>query len=102
VLTRCIQYEKASVLYNIAAIYSQLGTSERLWTADGLKNASVYFQKAAGVLTFLRDMLVTRFKVKIENSSDLHESTLSAVIALMLAQAAECYYEKAVHGKVID
>ena len=98
-MTRCIQYEKASVLFNVAAIYSQMGTSERLWTADGLKNASVYFQKAAGVFTFVRDVLGSRFKVKIEESSDLHESTLSAMISLMLAQAAECYYEKAVHGK---
>lgn len=39
-----IAYEQASVLFNIGAIYSQLGAGERLWTENGRKQAADYFQ----------------------------------------------------------
>ena len=48
VSTTCIQYEKASVLFNIAAVYSQLAAIERLSSHNGKKKASMQFQKAAG------------------------------------------------------
>jgi hypothetical protein len=95
VITHCIQYEKASVLFNIASIYSQLGAVERLWSVDGKKRASIYFQQAAGILIYIRDVLTQRFKISVDPNADLHESTLSAMATLMLAQAAECFYEKA-------
>ncbi|KAJ3108662.1 Tyrosine-protein phosphatase non-receptor type 23 [Phlyctochytrium planicorne] len=95
VTTNCIHYEKASVLFNIAAIYSQMGSTQRLWDKDGKKLAASYFQKAAGVLTHLRDTLWHRFQIRLENISDLSEETLTAAIHLMLAQAVECYYDKA-------
>lgn len=44
VVTSCIQYEKASVLYNIAAIYSQMGANERLSSENGKKRAAANFQ----------------------------------------------------------
>ncbi|KAJ3321894.1 hypothetical protein HDV06_003760 [Boothiomyces sp. JEL0866] len=99
VSTNCIQYEKAATLYNIAAIYSQLAAKERLSSPDGKKRALANFQKAAGVLTYIRDSLTQRLKVNLEPYSDLHETTLSAMITLMLAQAAECFYEKATDEK---
>lgn len=101
VITNCIQYEKGAVLYNLAALYSQLASNQRLWTQDGLKTAAQYFQHAAGVLVYLRDTLVPRFLVKLDKSSDLSEYSLSAMINLMLAQAQECFYEKANFGKFI-
>lgn len=97
-VTRCIQYEKAATLYNVAAIYSQMGTKERLGTADGKKKASAYFQKAAGVLVYIRDFLTQRFKIQLKSTADLHEVTLSGLATLMLAQAAECFYQQATHG----
>ena len=42
--TKSIQYEKASVLFNLGALYSQLGTIQDANTSDGLKKASFYFQ----------------------------------------------------------
>lgn len=95
VITDCIQYEKGATLYNLAALYSQLGCSARLWTPEGLKEAGNYFQKAAGVLTYLRNSLAPRFRVKLEKSSDLSEGSLTAAIQLCLAQACECFYERA-------
>ncbi|KAI9001824.1 BRO1-like domain-containing protein [Hyaloraphidium curvatum] len=94
-ITDCIQYEKGATLYNLAALYSQLGCSSRLWTPEGLKEAGNYFQKAAGVLTYVRNSLQPRFRIKLEKSSDLSEPSLTAAIQLCLAQACECFYERA-------
>ncbi|KAJ3361920.1 pH-response regulator protein palA/rim20 [Kappamyces sp. JEL0680] len=91
------EYEKAATLFNVAAVYSQMGAKERLGTVEGKKKASACFQKAAGILVYIRDVLTSRFKIKVDTASDLHEGTLSCTATLMLAQAAECYYEKAAH-----
>ena len=47
---------------------------------------------------YCRDTLCQRFQVKIGIQNDLHQSTLSALADVMLAQATECYYEKATSG----
>lgn len=44
--------EKASVLFNIGALYTQIGTRCNRQTLAGLENAVVAFQKAAG--TYLK------------------------------------------------
>ncbi|KAI8912517.1 BRO1-like domain-containing protein [Gorgonomyces haynaldii] len=98
VQTTCIQYEKAGVLYNMACVYSQLGARERKWTQDGKKKAALYLQKAAGIFLHIRDVLCPQFKIKLSKTSDLSEQTLTASATLMLAQAAECFYEKANDG----
>ena len=91
----CIQYEKAAVIWNIGALYSQLGGNQSLWTPEGLKLAAQYFQKAAGAFFHVRDSIAPRIMVKVETSSDVSEATLSAIGELMLAQAVECFYLKA-------
>jgi hypothetical protein len=78
-ITKCIQYEKAATLFNIAAVFSQFGALERLGTLDGLKKAAAHFQKAAGILIYIRDVLTARFKVKVDITSDLHETSLSRI-----------------------
>lgn len=60
-----------------------------------MKEAGNYFQKAAGVLTYIRNSLQPRFRIKLERSSDLSEASLTAAIQLCLAQAIECFYERA-------
>ncbi|KAI3641198.1 hypothetical protein MIR68_000804 [Amoeboaphelidium protococcarum] len=93
--TSCMQYEKAAVIWNLGALYSQLGTIQCLWTLDGLKAAAIFFQKAAGAFVYLRDTLYPRIQVRLDQSSDLSDATLTAAAELMLAQAAECFYLKA-------
>jgi programmed cell death 6-interacting protein len=39
-----VAYEKACLLFNIAAIYSELATMENTETNDGIKNACKYFR----------------------------------------------------------
>ncbi|KAJ3176324.1 Rhophilin, Rho GTPase binding protein [Geranomyces variabilis] len=99
VVTNCIQYEKAAVLFNIAAVYTALALSQSLWTPDGKRKAAACFQKGAGILFHIRDRLCARFKPKLEKGSDLSEPTLSAAAEIMLAQAMECFYEKATDTK---
>ncbi|KAJ3134751.1 Rhophilin, Rho GTPase binding protein [Geranomyces variabilis] len=99
VVTNCIQYEKAAVLFNIAAVYTTLALSQSLWTPDGKRKAASCFQKGAGVLFHIRDRLCARFKPKLEKGSDLSEPTLTAAAEIMLAQAMECFYEKATDTK---
>ncbi|TPX34871.1 hypothetical protein SmJEL517_g02652 [Synchytrium microbalum] len=100
VITSCIQYEKASVLYNMGSIFSQLAAGEQLWTSAGKKHASAYFQKAAGVFIFIRDALCNRYRIRVDKSSDVSEQTLTASAQLMLAQALECFYGKATEDHV--
>jgi hypothetical protein len=96
--TNCIQYEKAAVLWNVAGLYSQLAANQRHWSDTGRKQASSYFQHAAGVILFIRDIVCPQFKNKLDASNDLHDTTLTGCATLMLAQASECYYEKANEG----
>ena len=99
----CFQYEKACVLFNVAAIYSQLGSYQNVSNpSESYKVASHFFQKAAGVLLFIRDNLAVRFKYTPLKHSDLSEFTLTALIDLMLGQAAECYWQRANIGKGVS
>lgn len=44
-----LSLEKASILFNMAALYSQIGARSDRQTTEGLKEAISAFQKAAGV-----------------------------------------------------
>uniref|UniRef100_I3LZS9 Rhophilin-2 n=1 Tax=Ictidomys tridecemlineatus TaxID=43179 RepID=I3LZS9_ICTTR len=47
--------EKASILFNIGALYTQIGTRSNRQTQAGLENAVDAFQRAAGVLSYLKE-----------------------------------------------
>ncbi|KAJ3394146.1 Conserved oligomeric Golgi complex subunit [Lobulomyces angularis] len=101
VTCNCIQYEKASVLYNAASIYSSMGKIQQFRTIDGKKKSAMYFQKSANLLLYCRDSLIQRFKVKFVHNDhrDLSENTLTALAEVMYGQAVECYFEKANEDK---
>lgn len=44
-----ISLEKASILFNMAALYSQIGTRSDRQKTEGLEEAISSFQKAAGM-----------------------------------------------------
>lgn len=91
-------FERLSVLYNIAALYSQLATSQSRTTAESLKRACLYFQQAAGTFEYLAQQandLRLPPGVVVE---DFSEATVEAIKYLMLAQAQECFWQKAVLG----
>ncbi|KAG1747202.1 BRO1-like domain-containing protein [Suillus paluster] len=110
VTLRSIEFERTSVLFNIAALYSQLAASEDRSSQDGLKRASAYYQandnylmlhlkNAAGVLAFLSTSALPKLGplVDPENTpSDLTEDFVKSLEWLMLAQAQECVWQRAV------
>ncbi|KAG2147589.1 BRO1-like domain-containing protein [Suillus clintonianus] len=99
VTLRSITFERASVLFNIAALYSQLAASEDRSSQDGLKRASSYYQNAAGVFAFLSTSALPKLGplVDSENTpSDLTENIVKSLEWLMLAQAQECVWQRAV------
>lgn len=88
------KFEEASLLFNAGAIYSQLGTQEGTSTVEALKRACSLFLQAAGVFEFIQK---GRFLegLALPPGADLTDSTLTALINLMLAQAQECFVLKA-------
>ncbi|RAH74625.1 putative pH signal transduction protein PalA [Aspergillus aculeatinus CBS 121060] len=95
-----LRYELANIIYNLAALYSQLAFSVNRTTADGLKQACNYFCQAAGVLVHLRcDILPD---LRTSPPEDMDEMTLQSLEQLLLAQAQECFWQKAVKDGLKD
>ena len=85
-------FERASVLFCLAATYAFTAMCRDRATAEGIKDAAGDFQKAAGVLDLLHgEMREAPWK----GSPDLSLDTLDTLRKLMLAQAMKCFYEKA-------
>ncbi|OZJ06787.1 hypothetical protein BZG36_00149 [Bifiguratus adelaidae] len=91
---RNLNYEKACILYNIGAMYSQLGSSENRSAGEGVKRACGYFQNAAGCFRHLQDVVIP--EMRIPPTLDMSTAALNVLINLMLAQAQECFWQKAV------
>ena len=91
-------FERLSVLYNIAAMYSQLAAAQSRTTADSLKKACQCFQQAAGVFELLSHQAVDLRLPPGTVVDDFSEPTVNCLKYLMLAQAQECFWQKAVLG----
>ncbi|KAF1814411.1 BRO1-domain-containing protein [Eremomyces bilateralis CBS 781.70] len=95
-----VRFELANVLFNLAAMYSQLAVSLNRTTSDGLKTACNYFCLSAGVLSYLRTDIIP--DMRASPPDDMDTSTLECVEQLMLAQAQECFWQKAVKDGLKD
>uniref|UniRef100_A0A8C5UF58 Rhophilin-2 n=1 Tax=Malurus cyaneus samueli TaxID=2593467 RepID=A0A8C5UF58_9PASS len=80
--------EKASVLFNTGALYTQIGTRCNRQTQAGLENAVDAFQKAAGILNYLKETF------NHTPSYDMSPAMLNVLVKMMLAQAQECVFEQ--------
>ncbi|XP_053127489.1 rhophilin-2 [Hemicordylus capensis] len=80
--------EKASILFNIGALYTQIGTRCNRQTQAGLQKAVDAFQRAAGVLNYLKETFIHT------PSYDMSPAMLSVLVKMMLAQAQECIFEQ--------
>ncbi|XP_037553548.1 rhophilin-2 [Nematolebias whitei] len=85
-----LSLEKASILFNMAALYSQIGARSDRQTTEGLEEAISAFQKAAGLLNLLKETF-THIP-----SFDMSPAMISMLIRLMLSQAQQCLLEKIV------
>lgn len=90
-----MKFELMNILYNLAALYSQLAVAQSRSGAEGLKTAVSYFSRAAGVLDHMQKAVLPELRMSSPpEDMDLH--TLEALKQLLLAQLQECFWKKAV------
>lgn len=97
-----IQYERACILFNIGAMYAALGCAENRSNVEGIKRACALFQNAAGCFAHVQTTVLPLIRLTLDDkdpcSPDLSKSCLEALSTLYLAQAQECFWQKAVLG----
>ena len=95
-----IRFELANVLWNLAAMYSQLAFAANRSTAEGLKAACNHFSLAAGVISHIKTNVIPDLRSTPPEDMDL--MTVECVQNLMLAEAQECFWQKAVKDGLKD
>eukprot|EP00127_Corallochytrium_limacisporum_P003786 Clim_evm118s152 gene=Clim_evmTU118s152 len=85
-----IAYEKASVLYNIAAVHSGIAAKVDRLDNEAAKRAKQHLQKAAAALDYLNENFM------YAPSADMHRYQVALMATLMRAQAQEVFLEGAV------
>ncbi|KAI9296035.1 BRO1-domain-containing protein, partial [Neoconidiobolus thromboides FSU 785] len=88
-----LAYEKACVIFNIAALLSNIASSQNRFEVQGLKTAYHNFQLSAGIFTYINENFLHA------PSSDLNREIIKVLIQFMLAQAQECFLEKCITEK---
>ncbi|KAL8137965.1 hypothetical protein V2J09_003966 [Rumex salicifolius] len=91
-----LDLEKAAVVFNLGAVYSQIGLSFDRSTTEGRKQAVLNFSGAAGAFAYLRDRLAAKAVGGGSVTVDLSFECAGALERLMLAQALECVYENTI------
>ncbi|VCW68753.1 unnamed protein product, partial [Gulo gulo] len=84
---RALAFEKASVLFNIGALHTQIGARQDRSCPEGTQRAIEAFQRAAGAFSLLRE------NFSRAPSPDMSPASLSMLERLMTAQAQECIFE---------
>lgn len=97
-----VRYERASTLFNYAALDSHLAATADRTTELGLKTACNKFQQSAGTFHYLHSLTTPPSSIDSNPTIDLLPTTLKMCSNLMLAQAQACVYEKAVSKKGND
>ncbi|KAJ0037824.1 hypothetical protein Pint_22192 [Pistacia integerrima] len=91
-----IHLEKAAVLFNLGAVYSQIGLSFDRTTVEGRRQASHAFIAAAGAFAYLRDNASTKASMGSSTTVDVGLECAGMLERLMLAQAQECVFENTI------
>ncbi|XP_067240590.1 rhophilin-1 isoform X1 [Chanodichthys erythropterus] len=87
---RALAFEKGSVLFNIGALYTQIGARQDRSTLTGIQDAIDAFQRAAGAFLYLQE------NFSHAPSLDMSGPALSMLVRLMVAQVQECVCEKVI------
>ncbi|QLL32659.1 hypothetical protein HG536_0D01810 [Torulaspora globosa] len=85
-----IEFEKLNVLYNVAAVYSLLAMNANDGSLLALKKLCSYFQLSAGCFQYIVDHLQDTKEPVFDKFTGL------TLVSMMLAQAQECFWFKAV------
>lgn len=96
-----VKYELLNVLWNLAALYSQLALNAPRSSAEGIKSAANFFSQAAGVLAHMQSVVLPELRMS-DPPDDMDAHTLESLTQLMLAQSQECFWQKAVQDGYKD
>ncbi|CAE6369525.1 unnamed protein product [Rhizoctonia solani] len=88
-----LAFEKASIIFQIAATHTSIAASQNRADPEGLKRAIHYFRTAAGMLTYINDNFLHA------PSTDLSKEVVKFLVGVVIAQATEVVYEKLVEEK---
>ncbi|CAJ0578562.1 unnamed protein product, partial [Mesorhabditis spiculigera] len=91
-------FERASVLFNCGALMSQIAGAQPLKLDEDIRAAALLYRRAAGVFEQLAQRILGMLQE--DPTPDLMPDTLSALSALMVAQAQEVMYIKAYTDKM--
>src|ERR1700692_2724898 len=78
-----LKFEMANVLYNLAALYSQLAIASNRGTTEGLRAACNYFCLSAGVISHIKNAVIP--ELRSTPPEDMDDSTLESLSQLLLA-----------------
>ncbi|KAI5288166.1 pH-response regulator protein palA/rim20 [Ascosphaera aggregata] len=95
-----LRFELANILFNLAALYSQLAVSMINSSTDNIKAGCRYFCNAAGVVAHLRDDILP--DLRTAPPEDMDNMTLNSLEELMLAQAQEGVWHRSVIDEMRD
>lgn len=89
-----LQFERANILFNLGALYANLANQSPRTDAAGLKTACNYYMAAAGTFKYIESVVLP--ELRSAPPEDMDAVTLACLEQLMLAQAQECFWLKAV------
>ncbi|KAI0091182.1 BRO1-domain-containing protein [Irpex rosettiformis] len=98
VTLKSLIFERTGVLFNLAALYSQLACAEDRTTLQGLKQMIAHLQAAAGTFRYLISFATPSLYNSVAEEDmplDLTEPFLASLESLMLAQAQEGVWQRA-------
>uniref|UniRef100_A0ABI7WBK8 BRO1 domain-containing protein n=1 Tax=Felis catus TaxID=9685 RepID=A0ABI7WBK8_FELCA len=93
-------YEKSCVLFNCAALASQIAAEQNLDNDEGLKVAAKHYQFASGAFLHIKETVLSA--LSREPTVDLSPDTVGTLSLIMLAQAQEVFFLKATRDKMKD
>uniref|UniRef100_A0A8C2WNB4 Rhophilin Rho GTPase binding protein 1 n=1 Tax=Cyclopterus lumpus TaxID=8103 RepID=A0A8C2WNB4_CYCLU len=85
---RTLAFEKGSVLFNIGALYTQIGARQDRSATAGIDRAIDAFQRAAGAFDYLKENFSNA------PSLDMSGPSLCMLVRLMVSQVQECVFER--------
>lgn len=90
-----LAYEKASIIFNIAATLSALASSQprMAGNADGVKRAFAALRQSAGMLSYINENFLHA------PSTDMSKELVKFLVGLTLAQASEVFLDKTIEEK---
>ncbi|PWZ02513.1 BRO1-domain-containing protein [Testicularia cyperi] len=90
-----LAYEKASIIFNIAATLSSLASAQPRMSGnpDGVKRAYTALRQSAGMLSYINENFLHA------PSTDMSKDVVKFLVGLVLAQASEVFLEKTIEEK---